>query len=313
MFKNLMLFHFNFTKDVPSFGQIEEALQKNKFMLCQSLQAVSSGWVPPRGYENGALIESVNGQWILRFQIEEKTVPSDILKQKLKEVCDQIEKDSGRRPGRRYQNELKEQIYQDLLPRAFPRQKGMWVWINLQNRFLMVEAVSSKLAGTVVTALVKAIDGIAIGDIQTRMSPSVGMTDWLLTEPMEDFTVDMDCRLKAENELKTVLSYSRHHLDTAPEVKNYIEGGMNPEQLALTWKNRVGFVLTDDLKIKRIKFRDVVFEGNDNDSDDVFDADVAIATGELLPMLEDLFAALDGIQQPEKVPVFEDEEELVAQ
>lgn len=308
MFKNLMLFHFGFTKDAPSFGQIEEALQKNKFTPCQSLQACSVGWVPPRGYENGALIESVNGQWILRLQIEEKTVPPDIIKQKLKEVCDKMEKDSGRRPGRRYQKEIKDQIYQELLPRAFPRQKGMWVWINLQNRFLMVEAVSNKLAGTVVTALVKAIEGMAISDIQTKMSPAVGMTDWLMTDPPEDFSVDMDCRLKAENELKTVLSYSRHHLDTASEVKEYIEGGMNPEQLALTWKNRVGFVLTDDLKIKRIKFRDVVFEGNANDSDDVFDADVAIATGELQPMLGDLFGALDGIQQPEKMPIFEDEE-----
>jgi len=307
-----MLFHFGFTKDIPSFGQIEEFLQKYKFTPCQSQQAVSVGWVPPRGYEDGALIESVNGQWILRLQIEEKTVPPDILKQKLKEVCNQIEKDSGRRPGRRYQTELKEQIYQELLPRAFPRQKGMWVWINLQNRFLMVETVSSKLAGTVVTALIKAIDGIVISDIQTKMSPSVGMTDWLLNDVPEYFSVDMDCRLKAENNLKTVLSYSRHHLDSDPEVKEYIEHGMNPEQLALSWNGRVGFVLTDDLKIKRIQFRDVVFESNPNDSDDVFDADVAIATGELLPMLLDLFGALDGIQQPE-MPVFEDDDELVTQ
>lgn len=62
------------------------------------------------------------------------------------------------------------------------------------------------------------------------------------------------------------------------------------------WNSRVSLILTQELKLKRISFLDVVFESNPNDSDDVFDADAAIATGELMPLLQDLVRALDGEQ-----------------
>lgn len=307
MFKNLMLFALSTKNPLPSVGQMDEELHKNPFAPCESLQASSAGWVPPRGYENGPLVESINGQWILTAMLEEKTVPSDVVKRKLKERCDKIEKETGRRPGRQLQKDIKTQIHDELIKVAFPRQKAVRVWLNPQNRWLMIDETSAKTAGVVIAMLVRALSG-AIADIATQTSPALAMETWLLDGDPENFTVDMDYRLKAENDLQTVLSYARHPLDSAPEVKQYIEHGMYPVQVALTWKNRVSFVLTDDLKIKRIKFRDVVFEGNANDSDDVFDADVAIATGELQPMLGDLFGALDGIQQPE-MPVFEDEEE----
>ena len=69
-----------------------------------------------------------------------------------------------------------------------------------------------------------------------------------------------------------------------------------PTQLAMTWDNRVSFVLTEQLAIKKIKLLDVVLEGKDasGKGDNGFDADVAIATGELARLLPDLVDALGG-------------------
>jgi recombination associated protein RdgC len=71
-----------------------------------------------------------------------------------------------------------------------------------------------------------------------------------------------------------------------------------PTRLALTWEDRVSFVLTEALQLKKIAFLETVFEGNASSpgdtKDDNFDADVAIATGELRKLIPDLLEALGG-------------------
>jgi recombination associated protein RdgC len=91
--------------------------------------------------------------------------------------------------------------------------------------------------------------------------------------------------------------YTRHALDT-DEVAQHIAHGKVPTRLALTWNDRVSFVLTDALQLKKVAFLDVVADeaptsAADRDQDH-FDADVAIATGELRRLLPVLFEALGG-------------------
>jgi recombination associated protein RdgC len=105
--------------------------------------------------------------------------------------------------------------------------------------------------------------------------------------------VDRECELKAADESKAVVRYTRHALDT-DEVKQHIEGGKMPTRLALTWNDRVSLVLTEGMQLKKLGFLDVVFEGASTGKDDGFDADVAIATGELQKLLPAMLEALGG-------------------
>jgi recombination associated protein RdgC len=69
-----------------------------------------------------------------------------------------------------------------------------------------------------------------------------------------------------------------------------------PTRLALTWRDRVSFVLTEALQLKKVGILDVVFESaaaGKNREDD-FDADAAIASGELQQLIPELLEALGG-------------------
>ncbi|MDX4958199.1 recombination-associated protein RdgC, partial [Delftia acidovorans] len=61
---------------------------------------------------------------------------------------------------------------------------------------------------------------------------------------------------------------------------------------AMTWDDRVSFVLTQGLQLRKVAMLDVVTESKDGDGG--FDADVAIATGELSKLIPDLIDALGG-------------------
>ena len=291
MFKNLIIYRIGTL--AATLDQAEAALQKAPFAECGATQEKSSGWVPPRGEAHGALAESVGGQWVLRFMTESKVIPGTVLARKVKEKAAQIEQQTGRIPGKKETKELKDEAKLDLLPMAFTKQGSTWVWIDRQASLLVLDTASQARADQIVTALVEALPGLSVALLDTPTSPQAAMAHWLQEqEPPEGFSVDRECELKAFDETKAVVRYGRHPLDIA-EVQAHIQAGKLPTKLALTWDDRVSFVLTEGLQLKKLAFLDTVFEGQPQD-DGGFDADVAIATGELAKLIPDLVEALGG-------------------
>jgi recombination associated protein RdgC len=273
---------------------MEQDLQAERFVECGASQEKSIGWVAPRGEDHGALVEAVAGQLVLKLMIETRAVPGSVLTRKVKERVAQIEATTGRKPGKKETRDIKDDIRLELLPMAFTKQASVLVWIDPQARTLVIDAASQAKADEVVTLLVRSLPGLAVTLLNTRLSPTAAMSQWLISQdPPAGFSVDRECELKAADESKAVVRYARHPLDTA-EVRGYVESGKLPTRLALTWDSRVSFVLTEGLQLKKLAFLDVVFEAASAGKDDGFDTDAAIATGELRKLLPDLLAALGG-------------------
>ncbi len=274
--------------------QVEEALNKAVFMECGATQERSFGFVPPRGEAHGPLAESVGGQWILRFMVEAKVLPGSVLARRVNEKAERIEQETGRKPGKKEKRDLKDEAKLDLLPMAFTKQGSTWVWMDPQARTLVLDTSSQARADEVVSTLVELLPtGFAVALLSTQTSPQAAMSHWLKEqEPPVGFTVDRECELKAADEEKAVVRYARHPLDIE-EVQAHIAGGKLPTKLALTWDDRVSFMLTEGLQLKKVSFLDTVFEDKAAD-DGGFDTDVAIATGELSKLIPDLIEALGG-------------------
>ena len=297
MLKNLMVYRL-MTPWAMSQAKLEEALQSAHFVECGASQEKSVGWVEPRGEAHGACVEVVAGQWILKWMMEVKSVPGSVVKRKVQEQVARIEADTGRKPGKKEIRSLSDDVRQSLLPMAFTKQSSVTVWLDPQAQRLAVDAASAAKADEVLTSLIKAVDGLALALVDTQTAAATAMAHWLGTqEAPQGFSVDRECELRAADESKAVVCYTRHALDTE-EVSQHIANGKVPTRLALTWNDRVSFVLTDALQLKKVAFLDVVADespvsaaGRDQDH---FDADVAIATGELRRVLPALLEALGG-------------------
>ena len=296
MFKNLIIYRIGADwSSTPE--QIEASLAQAAFVGCGATQAVSVGWTWPRGTAHGPFVESVGGQWLLKLMVEHKVMPAAVVKRRTEEMAAQIELTTGRKPGKKQTKEIREEAVLELLPQAFTKQASMNVWLNPAQRLLMVDASSPARADEVVTQLVKALEGLSLTLVQTAQSAAVVMSEWLVTgEPPAAFSVDRECELKSVDEMKSVVRYARHALDI-DEVRQHIAAGKVPTKLALTWQGRVSFLLTDAMQVKKIAFLDGVFEGAGKaGKDEAFDADTAIATGELGQLIPELIDALGGEQ-----------------
>lgn len=297
MITNAILYRF----DPLQLGRVtadflDGLLQAHAFVSCGPTQEKSFGFVPPRGEAHGALVESIGGQLIMKLMTETRSVPASAIAHQLDEKLKQILEATGRKPGKKETRDLKDDIRLALLPTAFPKQEATLIWIDLETSMLVIGASSQTKADNVVTCLVRAINDLAIALLNTKTSPMAAMSDWLLSgDAPANFTVDRDCELKACDESKAVIRYSRCRLDSE-EIRQHIQNGKMATRLALTWNDRVSFVLTDTHILKRITFLELVFEGGkkEGSDEDGFDADVAIMTGELRKLIPDLVGALGG-------------------
>ncbi|MDR1854925.1 MAG: recombination-associated protein RdgC, partial [Azoarcus sp.] len=191
--------------------------------------------------------------------------------------------------------DLREQVAQELMPRAFTRRRRTFAWIDPLGGWLGVDASSPARAEEVLEALRDVLDDFPLTLLRTERSPAAAMADWLADAPPPAFTVDQDCELRSLSEEKATVRYAHHPLDGG-EIKAHLAAGKLPTQLALTYADRLSFVLTDKLELKRLDFLDVVREelGNEDDAEALFDAEFALMTGELTKLVPALIEALGG-------------------
>jgi len=287
VFKNVTIYRIAPGWDV-TLESMEAALDAARFVPCGASQDKSVGWAEPRGEEHGPLVESVAGQRILKLMIETKAVPTSVVREKAQEEADHIEATTGRKPGKKESRELREDALQALLPQAFPRRGGVWVWIDLKNHLLVTDAGSQG----------KNDDGLALTLLQTALTPQTAMAQWLATtDPEADwpegFNVERECELKSADEEKSAVKFTRHHLLT-DEVRKHLAEGKLPTRLALSWEGRIGFTLTESMQLKKLAFLEGVFDDRPNDEESGFDTDVALATGELSQLIPAVIEALGG-------------------
>jgi recombination associated protein RdgC len=92
--------------------------------------------------------------------------------------------------------------------------------------------------------------------------------------------------------------YVGHALDVE-DMRRHIEAGKQCMRLAMTWSDRVSFVLTPSLTIRRVTPLDVLKDASDptaHNDDEQFDSDMTLMTGELARMFADIVEVLGGEQ-----------------
>ncbi len=300
-FKNLQIHRLPAPWSVTA-EQIEQWLAPHAFQPGSSIEMQRHGWASPR--DDGALVYSTHRQMLLVFRSEKKLLPASVINQVTKARAQEVEEQQGFKPGRKQLRELKEQVTDELLPRAFSIRRDTRVWIDTVNGWLVIDAASQAVADDVRALLIKSIDQLPLASVRVVASPVAAMTGWLISgEAPAGFTLDQDAELRSSGEGNATVRYVGHALD-ADDMRRHIEAGKQCMRLAMTWSDRVSFVLTPSLIVKRVKPLDVVKEAADpaaHNDDERFESDVTLMAGELGRMLADLVEALGG-EQGESIP-----------
>jgi recombination associated protein RdgC len=293
-FKNLQLFrapaNWGLTAD-----DLASQLRSFAFQPCTSMAMESRGWIPPRGDDR--LVYALDRQWLIALGVEQKLLPASVVRQTVKERAAQLEGKVGRKLGRKELRDLKEDTVAELLPRAFSRYRATFTWIDPAAGWLVMDAASPKKMEETIDALRRSLDEFPLAPLKTQRSAVSAMTEWLASgDAPHGFTIDQDCELRSQQDERVTVRYGNHPLDIR-EIREHISAGKQVSRLALSWRDRVSFLLTDKLEVKRLQFLEVVQAeagADEASSAEQEDADFVLMTGQLSRFLPDLVEALGG-------------------
>ena len=291
-FKNLLVYRLNKWDDTPA--SVEEKLAKHALQSCNGLDMQRIGWVSPKA-DGQALVHILGSQLLISLGMEKKLLPATVINQFAKARAAEIEEQQGYKPSRKEMKEIKEAMVDDLLPRAFAIRSKVNAWIDPVDGWMVIDATNIAKADEMVTQLIKTLEGFSVSMIKTKLSPSVAMTTWLAAnEAPASFTVDQDCELRGRGETGSTVRYVRHTLEL-DEITKHIKAGKQVTKMAMTWNDKISFVLHESLQLKRIVPLDLIKNQADvNPEDDSFDTDFAMMTGELKKLIPSVVYALGG-------------------
>jgi recombination associated protein RdgC len=291
LFKNLVFRRLPDDWSISA-ADLEDALAKRTLRPCGAFDLSSRGWVPVT--HGGRLLHTVNGHHMVALGMDEKLLPGSIVRQVAQERADIQAAEQGFPVGRKQLRDLRARVADELRARALTRRRITRAWIDPAAGWFAVDASGIPRAEQVIETLGDTLGSFAPLDIETGRSPQATMAAWLLRgEAPARFAIDDDLELQSADKTKAIIRYTRHPLD-GKEIRGHLTAGKYPTRLGLTWNERVAFVLTDKLQVKRVDFLEMSKDAETDEIDptEQFDIDFAVMAGELANLLKDLNAVL---------------------
>lgn len=286
MFRNLIVYRLS---PVPMLNAaaLSLHLKGHAFLPCGELQMQSVGWISP--VDGGDLAHGIpDGHIFIALCTEKKSMPAQVIERKLRERTKAKAAEQGFACGRVQTRELRELVIDELLPQAFATRNTTAVWLDTAGGWLGVDTASFSRAEDVYRMLLRSLDQLPISTLQTKKSPVAVMTAWVSHDDLDlpfSFDIDDEAELRGIGIDKPTIKYARHSLDG---VASHIAAGKKCVQLAMTWGERISFVLTEGFVLKRITPLGTLKVRDDRD------AELFLMAGEFRALLGDLVEALGG-------------------
>jgi len=288
-FRNLTLFRFS-PAVAAALDELESALDGHRLRPLGAMEMATHGFVPPLGPDTEALVHGVGASLLATVGSEDKLLPSSVVNQELSRKARKLAEAEGRRIGGRERRRLKQEILDELMPRAFSRPSRQQVWLQRTHGWAVFDTASRKAAELALGVLREALGSFPAVPLAPERSPRQIMTDWLASGDLPaGLRLSDECELRDPANAGGAVVRCRHQELESDEIREHLRGGKQVFQLGLEFDERLGFVLGEDLVVRKLKFFDVVTDDLDQGQADSvaeeMDARFALMTLELERLL----------------------------
>lgn len=271
---------------------------------CGTMELSSRGWVSPFGADAEAMFAQVGDCILLSLGGEDKILPGSAVNAAVQKRIAEIEQREGRKIGGRARKALRDEIVQDLLPRALVKPYRLNAYIDLTECFIAVDTSSRKAAEGFVSQLRHTLGSFPALPLNAEAPPRSILTGWIIGDLPEGRydgdkpiggALHLDDSATLEDGAHSGGSVKLSRLEIGEEIGAHLEAGMHCTRLGLTLDDRLSFTFDEDLTVRKLKFLDAALESllDSSDREDFraeIDARFALMSGEI----RQLFRALAG-------------------
>lgn len=297
-FKNIILYQMV----VPFALEADElniCLQKDAYMPCSRSENASYGWVSPYESNNTLFVHSLKDYYLVAFCKEEKILPSSVIKDELNKKITILEQREDRTIYHKEKKSLREEVIINLRQQAFSRKKIIHAYIDKKQNWLIVDTSNKNKAEEICSHLRKSLGSLKLALPATIKQPENTMTSWILNKKEPPyFNIENNCDMLDPKQKMSMIKCQEQDLN-ADEIIGHLSRGKQIVKLALNWQEKISFEFNDDLRIRKIKFLNLIQERRSEkhkSHQEQLDTHFAIMTGEFSLFLPDLWALFDGLK-----------------
>lgn len=301
-FKHLHLYRLHDTTPI-ALDALETALEAFAFRPVSPSEGKRLGWQRPAGRHGQQRVHEIQGHRLLSALRQERLLPASVIREEVEERAAEREATEGRPLPRRDRQAIKEQVVEELLPRAFTRSQRIDLWWDTARGLIAVNCASRTRAEEALDLLRQSLGSLQVTPLAVRQLPSRTMTAWLddMTSRPEGLRLGDQVELKDAGD-DGVWRARGIDLD-GDEVQSVLAGGRQASRLALDVEDQLSLVLHDDLALKSLRFADAVLDEasqNEDDDDPILrlETDFALMAHVLSGFIEQLIDWLGGETDP---------------
>jgi len=294
-YRNLTLFRFS-ESVAADLERLEEALPEHRLRPVGPMEMGTRGFISPLGRNQEPLVHSVARNTMVSVGSEDKLLPSSVVNDELANRVQKIADEEARKVNGRERKRIKDDVMNELLPRAFVRSSRMSAYVDKKNGWLVLDTSSRKSAENTLSQIREALGSFPAVPLAPEESPRILMTHWVSTgELPEGLVLGDECELRDPATASGAIARCRRQDLDADEIREHLRTGKQVFQLGLVYDDRISFVLGEDLILRKIKFTDVVLDEQADSPESAaaeMDANFTLMAGEyarLLGKLEDWF------------------------
>jgi len=301
-FKNLQLYRLHDMSVIEGLSmpaQYDDAMARD----LTGIQSKHIGWINPFGTDDCRRVLVMGHHRLLSALHQEKILPSCVVNDEVNERVDAIEAAEGRTLCHRERLTIKEQLFDEMLPRAFIRRKRVDIWIDIEHGIIAVNCTTPTMAERVLDLLRRTLGSLKVTPLAVAQAPSQVMTRWLKEGDLPDGVELGDAaKLSAPGGEDGTMSVKDFDL-RGEEVMAALDHGRVVTSIDMGIEHVAKFKLDDSLGIKRLTFADaLVDEARDTeDEDDAavrLEADFAIMANAMAPAIQRIITIMGGEAQP---------------
>jgi recombination associated protein RdgC len=300
MFKNVIAYRFNkpFTVDAAA---LEWAMEEFKFTPCGSQDISKFGFTNALGKHGHTLVHSAEGYHMVAVTKESKILPAAAVKDAKDAKIELIEQAEGRKLAKKEKDAIKDEVIQEMLPRAFTKPSVTRALIMPELSLILVDSSSYSKAEELLALLRKAIGSLPVIPLNYAEQVYVHLTDWVKCHfAPNPFEIGSDCSIYGVD--GEIVQFKNQYLPEE-EVTAHIESGKKVMKLELKYGRSMSFIICSDGSLKRVKFAEEFMAANDEVGDDVaarLDADFILCAKELRSLMGALEFSLGGYESLER-------------
>ena len=259
-FRNVTLLRFSTAAAETLDDGFARKLKKHQARPCGPLELQTRGWVAPLGRGEAALEYGMGDFLWLTLGGEDKILPPATVNAALAEKVDKLAEQRGKPPGGRERRRLKEEVLNELMPRALARPIRLNGYCDRKTGWAVVDTSSRKQAEAFVSHIRATVDSFPAAPLDPGESPLATLTDWLAGGKMpEGWALGDECELKEPGGRGAVVRARRLELDSG-EVREHLKTGKQASQLGLVVEERISFTLDENLVIRKLRFLEAATE-----------------------------------------------------